>query len=65
MEKTDIFTMHLMTFTGECKSNIQIFIVVIKDSCNENNYTLKKGKNCNEKSFSYHAYTNAGLSFQV
>jgi hypothetical protein len=31
----------------------------------ENNYTLKKGKECNEKSFSYHAYTDAGLSFQM
>ncbi len=31
----------------------------------ENNYTLKKGKKCNEKSFSYHAYTNAGVSLEV
>ncbi|MDD1699488.1 MAG: hypothetical protein LUQ04_01705 [Methanoregula sp.] len=31
----------------------------------ENNYTLKKGKKCNEKSFSCDAHPNTGLSFQM
>jgi hypothetical protein len=31
----------------------------------ENNYTLKKGKTCNEKSFSCDAHPDAGLSFQM
>ena len=31
----------------------------------DNTYTLKKGKTCNEESFSYHAYTDAGVSIQV
>ena len=31
----------------------------------ENNYTLKKGKTCNEKSFSRNAHPDTGLSFQM
>jgi hypothetical protein len=41
------------------------FCRLLKYRLNENNYTVMKGKKCNEKSFSRDAHSDAGVSFQM
>ncbi len=47
------------------EENPNIYRFLVNFSLNENNYTVMKGKKCNEKSFSCDAHSDAGVSFQM